>query len=80
MLGSQLLSGDYVQKHSSSRENEVSWRIKHQLKAGGIIREGDKESEPTAMTGDGYQGRKTLSEKTDTGSCCLNERCSSLGS
>lgn len=50
--GSQLLSGDYVQKHSSSRENEVSWRIKHRLKAGGVIQEGDKDCEPTAVTGD----------------------------
>lgn len=50
--GSQLLSGDYVQKHSSSLENEVSWRIKHRLKAGGVIQEGDKDREPTAVTGD----------------------------
>lgn len=52
VLGSQLLSGDYVQKHSSSLENEVSWRIKHRLKAGGVIQEGDKDREPTAVTGD----------------------------
>lgn len=50
--GSQLLSGDYVQKHSSSLENEVSWRIRHRLKAGGVIQEGDKDREPTAVTGD----------------------------
>lgn len=50
--GSQLLSGDYVQKHSSSRESGVSWRIKDRLKAGGVIWEGDKESESVAMVGD----------------------------